>query len=37
MPDMSPSKPARKLSGPDTFFSATLAESDPEIAGAIAQ
>jgi glycine hydroxymethyltransferase len=29
-------EPARKPSGSDPFFSATLAESDPEIAGAIA-
>jgi glycine hydroxymethyltransferase len=33
---MSPTKPARESAGPDTFFSATLAESDPEIAEAIA-
>ncbi len=34
-PSMSPSKPARESAGHDTFFSATLAESDPEIADAI--
>jgi glycine hydroxymethyltransferase len=28
-------EPARGVSGPDTFFSATLAEADPEIAAAI--
>src|SRR4051794_809875 len=33
---MSPIEPARKRSKPDAFFSATLAESDPEIASAIA-
>ncbi len=33
---MSQTKPAREPSGPDAFFSATLAESDPEIADAIA-
>ncbi len=33
---MSPAKPARASAGHDTFFSATLAESDPEIAEAIA-
>ncbi len=32
---MSPAKPARASAGHDTFFSATLAESDPEIAEAI--
>ncbi len=34
---MSPNEPARKRSQPDAFFSATLAEADPEIAGAIAK
>jgi glycine hydroxymethyltransferase len=33
---MSPTESARKHSKPDAFFSATLAETDPEIAGAIA-
>ena len=32
---MSPTKSARATAGPDAFFSATLAESDPEIAEAI--
>jgi glycine hydroxymethyltransferase len=32
---MSPTKPARAAAGHDAFFSATLAESDPEIADAI--
>ena len=32
---MSPTKPARESAGHDAFFSATLAESDPEIAAAI--
>jgi glycine hydroxymethyltransferase len=32
---MSPVKPARAAAGHDTFFSATLAETDPEIAEAI--
>ena len=31
-----PIEPARKRSQADTFFTATLAQSDPEIAGAIA-
>ncbi len=32
---MPQTEPSRELSGPDAFFSATLAESDPEIAEAI--